>query len=53
MTARSPGANNNVGNTAERVLRQVHCSVLTLKLWGFVSPALAGQTDEKESKGDT
>ena len=27
-----------IGNTAERVLRQVSCSVLTVKPEGFVSP---------------
>ena len=27
-----------IGNTAEKVLRQVSCSVLTLKPEGFVSP---------------
>jgi universal stress protein E len=31
-----------IGNTAERVLRQVSCSVLTVKPEGFVSPVTMG-----------
>ena len=40
-----------IGNTAERVLRQVRCSVLTVKPSGFTSPALAMNNDNGESNG--
>jgi nucleotide-binding universal stress UspA family protein len=32
-----------IGNTAETVLRQVHCSVLTVKPQGFVTPVRLDQ----------
>jgi len=34
-----------IGNTAETVLRQVDCSVLTVKPWGFVTPVRPDQTN--------
>lgn len=42
-----------MGNTAERVLRQVRCAVLTVKPSGFVSPALIDSADNGESNGNT
>jgi nucleotide-binding universal stress UspA family protein len=42
-----------MGNTAERVLRQVRCAVLTVKPSGFVSPALIDPADNGESNGNT
>jgi len=39
MVRRTGVAGLLVGNTAERILRQVHCSVLTVKPDGFVTPA--------------
>ncbi len=41
-----------VGNTAERVLRQVRCSVLTIKPKNFVSPVLAELLKATEGNGD-
>lgn len=38
-----------IGNTAEDILNQVHCSVLALKPAGFVSPVVAGEDDAKAS----
>lgn len=42
-----------IGNTAERVLRQVRCSVLTVKRKGFVSPVLAELADQSPSNSLT